>query len=108
MATLKDLTPFYRGETILLTYTMSPLTDITGWTLRLYVKAALSDTAVLLTVNGAITSAVAGTFSVTLTAAQTAALATGIYSYDVWRIDAGQECALAVGKMIVKGSVTLG
>lgn len=108
MATQKDLTPFYRGEDIVLNYTMSPVMDITGWTIRFHVKGQLSDAATLLTINGVIVSAVAGTFSITLTAANTTTLGVGIYYYDVWRTDSGQACALALGKLTVKGTATLG
>lgn len=106
MAQPQDIGPIYRGEDVTLNFTMTPLTDITGWTMSFRVKAKLEDASVLLgPINASITTAAAGTFSVPLTAAQTSTLPVGTYDYDVWRTDSGSAATLDLGKLTVKGSV---
>lgn len=105
MATLQDEGTVYRGETYLLSFTVTPTTNITAWTIAWNLKTALTDTAPLLTVAAFITSAPAGTFTVTLTAAQTAALTMDTYIADCWRTDLGSEALLATGRLLVKGTV---
>jgi hypothetical protein len=107
MAQPQDIGPIYRGEDVALNFTLTPLTDITGWTLSFKVKQRLDDAAALLTIAGSITTAAAGTFSVTLSAANTTTLSAGRYTYDVWRTDSGSNAALAIGALTVKGSVRL-
>lgn len=103
MAATQDLS-WYRGEDVTLAVTLSPTTDITGWTLSFKVKQNATDATALLTVAGSITGAAAGTFSVSLTAAQTASVPTGVYVYDIWRTDSGAATALTVGSVTVKNS----
>lgn len=105
MATLQDEGTVYRGETYVMAFTMTPTTDITGWTLSWRAKTTPSDVLALLTVNAAITSSAAGQFSVTLTAAQTATLTSDSYTCDVWRTDSGSEAAVAMGRLLVRGTV---
>lgn len=105
MATLQDEGLVYRGETYVLNFTVTPTTNITAWTIAWNLKTAFTDTAALLTVAAVIVSAAAGTFSVTLTAAQTAALTMDTYVADVWRTDLGSEALLATGRLQVKGTV---
>lgn len=105
MATLQDEGTVYRGETYTLAFTMTPLTDITGWTISWRLKTALTDVAALLTIVATTVVAASGTFSVTLTAAQTAALTMDTYVADVWRTDSGSEALLATGRLQVKGTV---
>ena len=105
MAAIKDLGPFYRGEDLALNFTMTPLTDITGWTMSCRVKPAGADSPILLTISATITSAPAGTFAVAVTAAQTTTLPAGAYSYDVWRTDSGSAAVLALGTLTMAGTV---
>jgi hypothetical protein len=103
VATRQDIGPIYRGEDITLNFTMSPLTDITGWTMSFRLAQG---TTTMLTVSATITTAAAGTFAVALTAAQTSTLsASSQYTYDVWRTDSGSAAALSVGMVTVLGSV---
>lgn len=93
---------FYKGEDVSLNF--SPLlgpTSIGSWTLLLNVKARDIDAVALLSVAGVITSATLGTFSVTLTSAQTQSLGSGIFFFDVWRTDIAANSALVVGRMSV-------
>lgn len=85
----------YRGETAVIPFAPETATSISGWTLA----ASLSTkpgAAVIATITPAVVSAAAGTFTVTLTSAVTAALTTGSTVYlDVWRTDSGAEERLA-------------
>lgn len=106
MAQPQDIGPIYRGEDVSMTFTMTPTTDITGWTMSFRLKAQISDASVLLgPVNATITTAAAGIFAVALTAAQTLTLPVGTYDYDIWRTDSGSAATLDLGKVTVKGSV---
>jgi hypothetical protein len=107
MAQLQDIGPIYRGEDVSLNFTLTPLTDITGWTLSFALKQRLDDPSARLTVAGSITTASAGTFAVALSAANTTSLSAGTYRYDVWRTDSGSAAALATGALTVKGTVRL-
>ena len=75
--------------------------DISGWTIVLTLKHRASDTDVALTVNGAIVSGPSGTYTVTLTAAQTRSLQYGDYHCDIWRTNAGSETLMGIGRLTV-------
>jgi hypothetical protein len=107
MAQVQDIPPIYRGEDVTLNFRMVPVEDITGWTMSFRLKQLIDDATVLLTVNASITTPAAGTFAVALSAAQTTTVAAGYYAYDVWRTDSGSAAALALGTVVVKGSVRL-
>lgn len=104
MAQPNDFGPFYRGEDVELDFTMTPLTDITGWTISCRVKLTPTDATALLTVNATIQTAAAGTFKVPFTSAQTSGLSANTYAYDVWRTDSGSQAALSIGSLTIKGS----
>lgn len=96
---------WFRGEDILITFTMTPLTDITGWTISAKVKTAVQEPTALLTIAGTVTSAAAGIFTVAVTAAQnTSTLAVGRYDYSVTRTDSGSVAVLSEGTITVKPS----
>lgn len=97
--------PIRRGEDVILNFTMTPLTDITGWTISCRIKRALADPITLVTITASITSAAAGTFAVALGATQTSTLSAGTYVYDVWRTNPGAAAGLAIGSVLVKGTV---
>lgn len=92
-----DEIAIYRGQDVVLPFTMAPVENITGWALLMTVSDA--DGAVF-TAAGVVTSGPAGTFSVTLTDTQTELLsAPAVYAYDVWRTDAGGEFPMARGTL---------
>lgn len=99
MPVIKDLT-IYPGEDVEIPYTPrdSPATDITGWTIKMYVRRQARTGSVLFTADGVITTAASGLFKMPLSQAQTLRLP-GDYCYDVWRIDAGFNRLLATGKL---------
>lgn len=91
-----------RGETVAVGWTLTPVVDITGWTLLLTVaKRANSSGGKVLQVPVSVTSGPAGTFGVTLISADTRLLEPGTYAWDVWRNDPGQERLLASGAFVV-------
>lgn len=99
---------WYRGEDILLTFTMTPTTDITGWSITCRVKAQVQDTTPLLTIAGSVTTPAAGIFTVPVSAAQdTTTLQAGTYPYSVIRTDSGSVAVLSEGTLTVKPSTYL-
>lgn len=88
MATRNDL-EIFRGEDVVLNFTMSPTVDITGWTIRFFCGE--------LEVSATLTAPSTGNFSVTLTREQTGAWTPGRKMYDVWRIDSASAVVLAHG-----------
>lgn len=95
----------YKGEAFTPTFTMSPVEDITGWTVVGTVKRHSSDAVALLTISGSITDASGGVFIVSFTAANTTTLGPGTFAYDVWRTNAGSEAVLSIGILEVMPEV---
>lgn len=92
-----DKISIYRAEAVVLNFTMTPVEDITGWTLALTVAAEYDQAPPkTITKAGVVTDGPAGKSSVTLTSAETN-VTVGAYKYDLWRTDVGQERPLAVG-----------
>jgi len=99
---------WFRGEDVLITFTMTPLTDITAWTITCVLKPTLDNATVLLTVAATVTSAAAGIYTVAFTAAQnTTTLSAGIYQYAVERTDSGSVAVLSEGTMQIKPTAKL-
>jgi hypothetical protein len=67
----------------------------------LIISDALADSTPTLTVSGVITTAATGLLTVTLTKAQTGALALPAYYYELVRTNAGAETPLAYGTLSV-------
>jgi hypothetical protein len=95
---------FFRGEDIALTFTLSPLQDITGWTIVW--KLADRSGSVILTKSATLVVAVTGTFKVTIDSADTAALSMGLYLWDCRREDVGAKATLADGYLFLRQEVT--
>lgn len=98
---------FYKGEAILLTVTITPVTNITGWSITFTLRDKYTG-AVLLTksvgTGVTITDGPGGVFTVLLTKANTSigqALASNRTPvealFDIRRTDTGSEAALTVG-----------
>jgi hypothetical protein len=105
MPILSNIGTIYKGEDITLNFTMDPVVNISGWTLSFSIRdLKLTDAAADVTASGSVTSGAAGTFSVTLTAAQTASLDAGKYAWSVWRTDSGSSATLALGTLIISGT----
>lgn len=94
-----DTITIYRGEAVELTFTMSPVEDIGGWTILFTIRVAGSpDIQVSAVVSG---DGSTGIFTVDLSAAVTGTLTAGTYEYDAWRTDTDSERVLAVGSFVV-------
>lgn len=107
MAIEQPIGPVFRGEAIAFRFTLTPTTDITGWTVSFRVKQQLSDATALQTLAGSLTTPASGLLTVSLSATVTTSLPDGMYAYDLWRTDSGSEACLSTGAMQVKGSVRL-
>lgn len=107
MAIEQSIGPVFRGEAINFRFTLTPTTDITGWTVSFRVKQRVEDATALQTVAATLTTPAAGLLTVTLSTAVTTALPDGMYAYDLWRTDSGSEACLSIGGVQVKGSVRL-
>ena len=104
MSVSSNLT-FFRGEDITLTFTMTPPTDITGWTTTFTVRNTLGGTSQF-TRTPTITDAKRGVFTVAILKANTTSLAVGRYVWDVRRTDAGSNTTLAEGYIFLKQEIT--
>lgn len=91
----------YKGEDVGITDSMSPVTNITGWSLQFTLRRYYGDAAAVLTKTiGAgitVTDATNGVFKVSIASADTANLTPGVYVYDVERADAGNRTVLTIG-----------
>lgn len=104
---------WYRGEAYSITDTVrntaGTAVAITGWALAFTVRSDFdSDTVLLSKTTGSgitITSGSGGVMTITITAANTLALAAGEYVYDVQRTDSGSEALLTIGTLRVKPAV---
>jgi hypothetical protein len=97
--------PFFQGEDLTLYFTLTPLTDVTGWTIVSTLKDKLGGT-VQFNPAITITDAGRGKFQAVWTRAQTGALAVGDYVWDVRRTDAGNNTVLAHGEATCRQPVT--
>jgi hypothetical protein len=92
---------FARGEAVAPTFTPDavPASGIAGWTIVWYAwyQGDAFATATEITRAASITDPTAGTFTVTLTSADTKALTAGLWGWEAWRTDAGSERHLAYG-----------
>jgi hypothetical protein len=105
--TEQTIEPFYRGETVILNFTMDPVEDITAQTLRLTVAAVRDMPQKALTATATITDGPAGEFQFTLTATQTN-LPAGAYQWDVWLLTENELPRLvALGTLTVASDVRL-
>jgi hypothetical protein len=98
---------FWRGEDVLLEFSPTDATDITGWAL-LFTIADGAGTEILTGSTGGgeveITDAGLGEFEVTFTRAQTSDLELGEYVWDVWKTTSGENWRLAGGTLSVPRS----
>jgi hypothetical protein len=96
------------GEAVEITLTMDapPAGGVSGWTLGFWVKKAqgLDPPAPVVTKTSgagvALVDAAAGVWTITLAGADTRQTP-GTYYVDVWRTDAGEEAALAQGRLSI-------
>lgn len=90
----------YRGEDVSLDFTATTDTDITDWAITFTLRLPGASPTLTLTTSGGevtLTDEDAGELSVALTRAQTAALTSRQYRWDLWRTDTGSYRRLAGG-----------
>lgn len=96
---------FFRGEDVTLDFQMSPVEDVTGWSLSLKVADSLGGS-VQFTKTPSILDGPRGRFRATIASADTASLTAGRYTWDVRRVDGGSKATLAHGEIDLKREVT--
>lgn len=95
MAVGTDTLTIYKGEDRTLTFTMSPVVDISGWAILMTVAKGNTT---LFTKAGVVTDGPNGVFTVDITDAESDLQSEDqIYLYDIWRTDAGSEVLIARG-----------
>src|SRR3974390_865253 len=94
---------FHRGEDVLLTVTMVPTVDITGWTITFTMRAKLDVLPVLVQKTGGpditIVNGPGGIFSVKINSSDTAGALPMEYLFDIQRTDIGNRSVLVEGKI---------
>lgn len=100
MATQQSIS-LYRGTEMTLNFTMSPVVDITGWTILFTIAKALNSPNKLLSRAATITDGPLGKYSVALDADDTINVKPGSYFFDTWRTDADEESVLSIGSFVV-------
>lgn len=99
---------WFRGEDILITFTQTPVTDISGWTISFKVRTTLGSPTVLLTTAATLLTPLSGIYTVAVSALQnTTTLAAGPYVYSAARTDSGSAAVLSEGSILVKSSAQL-
>jgi hypothetical protein len=96
---------FFRGEDITLNFQMTPVQDITGWTITLKVANTLAGT-IEITKTASVTNGPAGQFTCSIANADTASLPVGRYVWDCRRVDSGYRSTLADGYITLRQEVT--
>lgn len=100
----------YKGEAVVQPFThvvqgtTTPV-DITGWTIVFTLKRRGWDTTALLTIPAQIVSGPAGTYTVSLSHAQTNGLSPDTYAYDIQRTDPGSEVVMSIGTFTITQEV---
>jgi hypothetical protein len=97
----------FKGETVVQPFahviegTTTPV-DITGWTLEFTLKKRTDDTAAVFSKACVITTPLQGQYEVHIDHADTVGLDSGIYLYDIQRIDGGSETPVSIGMFTIK------
>jgi hypothetical protein len=95
----------YKGEAVTLSFTMSPVVDLTGWRIGLTVKNNQTDTGSIYTATTT-SGSTGGAFSFNLPSTTTLTdLGVGVFAYDVQRTDTGNEAVLSIGNLTVAQEV---
>jgi hypothetical protein len=96
---------FYRGEDITLNFQMTPVVDITGWTINFKMAQGLAG-AIMIALAATIVDGPRGRFQVTIANGNTASIAVGRYVWDCRREDGGYRATLADGYLDLRQEVT--
>jgi hypothetical protein len=96
---------FYKGEDVVLNGVLSPVIDITGWSLQFAVQAVVGQNPILIlktTSNGGIQiiNGPQSLFNVIIHSSDSA-IPAGVYYFDVQRIDPGNHRELVIGTLTI-------
>lgn len=94
----------YRGEDIVLHFSMSPKKDITGWVISFTVSNGYNNPVKLFQITAINTNGPQGKFDVNITSSQLN-IEPGNYVYDLFRVDPGNNRILSVGEFIISKDV---
>lgn len=83
------------GEDVTITVTMSPLVDVSAWSFILKVLAPDGTSAISQTTGFTVTGT--GVFTCIVASTTTDPLSQGVYQYEIWRTNAGNETVLSYG-----------
>lgn len=97
-----DTIRIFRGEDVVIPFTMDPVEPITGWTIELTVNGF---SAGLFTKPAAITDGPGGAFEFTVTKADTLTAEPRVHAYAVRRVDTGEERVIAAGMFDITAAV---
>lgn len=99
--------PIFGGTNVTFQFTLTSPRNVSGWTVRLYIKQQATDTTALLTKTPTAIDVVNGIWTQTLTKADTLFLTNspGTYVYSFERIDNGAEDVLTYGKLQITRKV---
>lgn len=98
-----------RGQDLVIQFSMSPPTSVSGWTITFQVKDSLGGTSrITKTVGSGITvaSTPKGVLQVALSASDTSALTAQSYVWDLRRTNSGSNRELARGELRLAAGVT--
>lgn len=98
----------YRGEDVILNFTMDPVEDISTWTIVFTVSRGKNSTIKAVSIDCALTTDGSdGAFMAQLTDAETDGLYPGTYYWDAWKSNPGGERILGIGKFTVLPNVRI-
>lgn len=103
MATTNDLECF-KGEDIEFPFYITPVEDISSWTIRFALKRRRGDSTSIVDIPCTITDGPSGFWKIPLAAANTLQTP-GTYYYDVWRLQTGGDAVLTEGEFVIKPEV---
>lgn len=89
---------FFRGEDVVIEVTLTPVTDIAGFTF----KATIGSISKTTDSGISITDAGAGVLQIVLSDTDTESLSLGRTAWALKRSDAGKESVLTIGECVVK------
>jgi hypothetical protein len=94
---------FLQGEDVNVTWTMSPIVNITGWTIVFYVGGVANS--IRLQIACTVSNGPAGIFTALIPDADTATLDSGLYAFEVRRTDSGYNTVLSNGAINLVAAV---
>lgn len=100
MAVPEIVIEMFQGEDRIPEFTVTPVEDITGWTIEMFI--GLSTVVVK---PGFILDGPNGKYTTPIVRADTLAEKAGRYDFDIWRTDALLNRVLATGALLLKDAV---